>query len=559
MPAYRFSWEPFSNSCIEGLARSLGHQQTADSPENPRELLSRRYKRPTEDFVRETKDALSSYWLPEYPGAGSLVERLMSAGIGPGGRPRSQSGYVEYIRNTRNCASLRRALQEALLRFGDMDRTPTDEDEDILGVKRFAVLVPKQMELDPRRPYSYQTEAWNRLSAHLAEAQTTGSFRGLLVMPTGSGKTFTSMRWLMEKVVNRGGRVLWIAHRHELLEQAAHEAHVLAAHGSNRERLRVRIVSGMHCGVSQIDPADDIIVASVATLARRMDAIEQLLIDERTFVVIDEAHHAPAKSYRDILERILAGKHHRVLGITATPTRTAETERPVLARLFGQRVLYEVAIQSLIERKFLARPIPVRVDTKVDPEKEVTARDVEHLAQFNELSEEWLDRIARLTQRNQLILDHFCERREKYGPTLIFAINVAHAALLTESLRERGIQAEYVASYRPDGTALDNIEIVERFRRGQLDVLVNVQILTEGVDLPSVKTVLLTRPTCSEILLRQMIGRALRGPAAGGTEVAYLVSFEDHWERFQNYGPTPFKTPIPATGALGFWKWNKAG
>jgi hypothetical protein len=70
---------------------------------------------------------------------------------------------------------------------------------------------------------------------------------------------------------------------------------------------------------------------------------------------------------------------------------------------------------------------------------------------------------------------------------------------------------------------------------GPLDVLVNVGMMTEGVDVPAVRTVFLARPTQSEILLRQMVGRALRGPAAGGDETAYLVSFEDHWERFEGW------------------------
>jgi hypothetical protein len=94
-----------------------------------------------------------------------------------------------------------------------------------------------------------------------------------------------------------------------------------------------------------------------------------------------------------------------------------------------------------------------------------------------------------------------------------------------------------VASYSPDGEAVDNHEVIRRFRDPdeELEVLVNVQILTEGVDVPEIQTVFLTRPTSSEILLRQMIGRALRGPKAGGTEVAYIVSFEDHWEKFRDW------------------------
>jgi len=112
---------------------------------------------------------------------------------------------------------------------------------------------------------------------------------------------------------------------------------------------------------------------------------------------------------------------------------------------------------------------------------------------------------------------------------------VHHAALLAEELRRCEVRADYVASYRPDGSDGDPMDIIRQFREQQLDVLVNVQMVTEGVDVPGIQTVFLTRPTTSEILMRQMIGRALRGPAVGGSEKAYLVSFEDHWEKFREW------------------------
>ena len=75
----------------------------------------------------------------------------------------------------------------------------------------------------------------------------------------------------------------------------------------------------------------------------------------------------------------------------------------------------------------------------------------------------------------------------------------------------------------------DNEKKLEDYRNGKLQVLINVNILTEGVDLPKTKTVFLARPTVSSILMTQMVGRALRGTAAGGTSSAYIVSFVDHW------------------------------
>ncbi len=84
-------------------------------------------------------------------------------------------------------------------------------------------------------------------------------------------------------------------------------------------------------------------------------------------------------------------------------------------------------------------------------------------------------------------------------------------------------------------SAKENSEKIKRFRNGDLEVLINVEMLTEGTDLPNVQTVFLTRPTTSTILMTQMIGRALRGQKAGGTEKAYLVSFIDNWENKINW------------------------
>jgi ATP-dependent helicase IRC3 len=339
---------------------------------------------------------------------------------------------------------------------------------------RFSILTPDKQPMDPRRPHDYQREAWEKLGAELAQSRSTGIFQGLVVMPTGSGKTFTAVHWLMSHVVSAGGRVLWLAHRHELLTQAGAEFHKLAALAHPRERLRVRIVSGAHCATTQVDPADDIVIASVASLTRRRDIARLLLNDEGRMVVIDEAHHAPAKSYRDIIEELQTRKSWRVLGLTATPTRTIEQQRPILAQLFGGRILYQVGLHELIRRGILSRPIPVIVHTGANVEAGVTDDDRAHYERFGELSEEWLDRIAGYVERNQIIVQHYLTERRKYGPTLIFAINVRHAALLAEDLRECGMRADYVASYRPDGSDGEPMTVIRQFREGHLEVLVNV-------------------------------------------------------------------------------------
>lgn len=340
MPAYRFSWNAFDDRTVTALADAYGHDPRLHT-QSARDWLSTRVKRPTPEFVREVKHVLVRMWLPTYSGTRYIVERLIDAGIGPMRQPRSEAGYVNYVRDCRNSKRLRQLLLEAMLTYGDYDRSP-GEEATLEFTPRFAVLAPAQQPSNPRQPHGYQRAAWENLGAELARSRSTGIFQGLVVMPTGSGKTYTAVHWLLQHVVSTGGRVLWLAHRHELLSHAAAEFHRLASLAYPRERLRIRIVSGAHHPTARIDPSDDIVIASVASLARRPDIARRLLQDEARMVVIDEAHHAPAKSYRDIIAELQARKAWRVLGLTATPTRTSEDERPLLAALFGGCILYQV-------------------------------------------------------------------------------------------------------------------------------------------------------------------------------------------------------------------------
>lgn len=535
MPKYRFTWDPFDDESLTEFAGAFGWDMEGSTP--ARTWLEANVKGLTMGHLDDEIffDAVRFGWLPKQKFLGEVVEELISRGLGPGGRPRAERGYRDYLKKVRRSAQAKQVLLNWLKWYGDPGPTRRDGAPYKGGLVNPWRIVPAHQPEDSRKPHSYQKEAWDKLSAALARHDSGGEMRGLLVMPTGSGKTYTAVRWLVERVLNRGGRVLWLAHRTELLEQATREFQRLACFARSLDEVKGRLVGGGHLPATTIDPRDHVTVSSIALLARNPDYRQALLKFEDLHIVIDEAHHAPAKSYRDLIQEHRDAGGRFLLGLTATPTRTLETERPELARLFGNAVFHQVDMRNLIERGILSRPVPVQVETNADVEKGVTAKDRKHLANFHELSEAWLNRIAKIKVRNEAILQHYLEHKQKYGKTLVFAINIAHAESLKTAFEENGIAAEYVASRRPDGSDGDPGEIIGRFRRGEFDVLINVQMLTEGVDVPDVQTVFLARPTASETLVRQMIGRALRGPQAGGTERAYLVSFEDHWERYREW------------------------
>ena len=541
MPRYRFTWDAFDDATVIAVAGACGFDPGMVTPgdvaDSARDWLTLNWARPNEELVRRAKRELERTWLPDYPFLKTLVIELIESGLGPMGQPKSRSEQLAYVAKCRNTTNFRRILANHMRMYGE----GWSEDEVGNGIIRsWAVIDPSKQLPDSSKPFPYQVEAWNRLSACSARKDSPGGFPGLLVMPTGSGKTYTAVHWLMENVVARGGRVMWVAHREGLLEQAWESFVRLSALADNPARedpLVIRIVSGSHCVVSQLTPDDDIMLCSVASLARHKAVVEDILSDPDIFLVIDEAHHAPAKSYKDIIRYMKELKHNKLLGLTATPTRMIESERAVLSQLFNNNIIYQAEFRDLVEQNYLARPIKIRVSTDIEAEAGMTEEERRHIATFDNLSEETLDRLGAMNERNDLIVSHYLGNEAKYGKTLVFATCINHAHLLRDKFRANGVNAEYVASRRLDEEAVNEDEVKAEFSSSDsgLDVLINVQKMTEGTDLPSVQTVFLARPTNSAVLMQQMVGRALRGPKVGGTPLAYLVSFEDHWEQFTDF------------------------
>ena len=139
-------------------------------------------------------------------------------------------------------------------------------------------------------------------------------------------------------------------------------------------------------------------------------------------------------------------------------------------------------------------------------EREFTQTDYEHLSRWGELAPQVLARIAKNANRNHLIVQHYAKHSEKYGKTIVFAVDTLHAQTLVQEFREQKIDADYVDYTRPDAA-----EVMADFRDKHTPrVLVNVEMLTEGYDAPRTKTVFLARPTKSEALLSQMVGALAR-------------------------------------------------
>ena len=392
----------------------------------------------------------------------------------------------------------------------------------------------------PHPLYEHQKAAIEQMKEKMV-----AGFAGVLVVPTGGGKTRTAVHFLLSEVLDKGGEVLWLAHRHSLIDQAcnafcqsAYRGDVLHA----KERFTCRKVSGRHAQPVELTHEDDVVIGSVFSLGRSNGTKflrDKWLSDERRIcLVVDEAHHAPAPTYRRVIDEV---RNHRpetcVLGLTATPYRTAKSEQGLMKKMFPGDIIHTVDLQELVIQGILAEPHFEDVATKVNFQLDegALATLIRSGGDFGKLGEGISATIGTNKERNRLIVDHYVNNRKRYGRTIIFALNIANAIALTALLKQRGIAAGYVVSSIHDAdhnVKIDaelNEKTIDDFRKGSLDVVANVNILTEGFDDPKVQTVFLARPTLSTIMMMQMVGRALRGPRANGTQTANIVSFIDDW------------------------------
>ena len=397
---------------------------------------------------------------------------------------------------------------------------------------------------NPRELYAHQNEAIKAL-----DEKNKCPFEGLLVLPTGGGKTLTAVHWLLRNFIDKRKKVLWIAHRHELLDQAF-ETVKFSAYPSllnDVDKFRYRVISGhpKHDRPVNIQPTDDILIASKDSLNSGLKYLLENWVkhSDAILLIVDEAHHATAKTYRKLINDIKQNLQDRgkidgfrMLGLTATPFRTDESEKSLLKKVFPDDIIFSEHLRTLITRGILAEPIFENLETQLDFYRELTDKDIKAIEDFDKLPKKVAERIAMSSIRNKRIVERYLEYRENYKPLLVFAVDIQHAIELNGLFHKRGINSDFVASRIIDEntgatiSAKENSEKIKRFRKGEIEVLINVEMLTEGTDLPNVQTVFLTRPTTSTILMTQMIGRALRGQRAGGTEKAYVVSFIDNWE-----------------------------
>jgi superfamily II DNA or RNA helicase len=325
----------------------------------------------------------------------------------------------------------------------------------------------------------YQTEALRAIGASMA----AGERRGLLVLPTGAGKTIV----FATLIANTGGRSLVLVHRDELARQTVDK--LLA--------VRPDVMPGIVQGLRNEHTAP-VVVASVQTLSR-LKRLAQVAPDF-SLVVTDESHHATADSYQRIYEHVLVGMpggpYH--LGVTATPARTDKQDlQPVF-----ERIVYEAFMEDLIEQGFLCPMRGKTVKLGLDLDR-VRVRHGDFKAGA-------LSRAMIAANANELIANAYLEHAQGRR-AIAFLPSVELAEMVFKALSTRGIPSAVVTGETPLETRQD---VYAGLREGAIKVVSSCMVLTEGFDEPSVDCIIVGRPTKSLPLYMQMVGRGSR-PSPG--------------------------------------------
>ena len=379
--------------------------------------------------------------------------------------------------------------------------------------------------------FDHQRRAVQELLPLLEE----GDRRAILHLPTGVGKTRTAMHVVASFLSNNDPSVVvWLASGKELLEQAAVAFKEAWTHLGTRQ-VQIGVVHGQH----HLDFerfTDGFLAVGLAkawSLLSTADAHWTMKVARSTcLVVFDEAHQSVARTYRQITDELTMDYRCALLGLTATPGRTWNDidEDGKLAAFYDRnkvtlRVPGDNPIRYLIDHGYLARPTFRTL--LAQPGVAIDDRDLERIASSLDIPEEVLVSLSMSDQYVAAVLDAVEDLLSTdHERILVFAASVVLARVLTAVMTARGIDAHAVTGESSDRVRTHAIRAFKSDRHRPI-VLVNFGVLTTGFDAPKATAAVIARPTKSLVLYSQMVGRAIRGPRAGGTETCEVVTVVD--------------------------------
>ena len=427
------------------------------------------------------------------------------------------------------------------------------------GIDR-GMKVPTIQDVPPRQAPPKLADFQESLKKRMCEVLERDGVktRCVVTLPTGGGKTRVAVEafidWMQPRFAE-GKYLIWVAQSEELCEQA-----IACIEQMWREREFVGPLRIYRFFGGRDIPSDELcggaVVSSIQQLHNRIkskDEALELILGKAGAIIIDEAHRAVSPMYDALLDRakeICGPDLFPICGLTATPGRAGLNSTDETVKLVGRFEAYLIKpdlgqeyeknpLQYFREHEFLARARHVLYRSGI--EYTLTDEELGEMQREEDLPSGFLRRLAADKKRNLMIVRRLLNLPQG-TPTLIYACTVEHAYFLSVILTAQGRKAGAVSADTP---VTLRRALIHDFKDRKLDFLCNYGVLTTGFDAPKTECIALCRPTKSELLYEQIIGRGLRGPKFGGTSECTIIDFADNIRRLG--------TPLAYARFNDFW------
>lgn len=385
--------------------------------------------------------------------------------------------------------------------------------------------------------FFYQSEVHHKAKKILEHP----SGRIIIQLPTGAGKTKVAMEIICDFLnKHQKSTVVWLAESAELLEQAIDEFKKNWKHRGKSEISINRAWDKYEIIENETNPK--FIVGGLGKMISFFKKGGKLKAD---FIIFDEAHHASAEKYSEVLLNLVDSGRTRVLGLTATPGRINPKETEELAKLFNDNIPISIETHNEYESpiKFLQNQGVLSI-LKTGGDKIIkipkldlifTEKELQKLAKTSEYNDkEFLKKIGQSHLRNVIIFRKLLRLMEEGKQIIYFGASLEQTKLMYVLLNTFNQKVGFIDGSTDTGYRK---ELIKKFQNKEINCLLNFAVLIAGFDAPAIDTVFIARPTKSATTLFQMIGRGMRGPnVQGGTKNCEVYHVQDKFlERFQNF------------------------
>ncbi|WML38144.1 DEAD/DEAH box helicase [Neobacillus sp. OS1-2] len=378
-----------------------------------------------------------------------------------------------------------RFIKDVLKEYDYLWNMSEEADEDFIRryedfLKSFKSTQISHQLIYENKKYIVQNRMQKRATENLDRLRSFGEKKALVIAATGTGKTYMSA-FDVKNVKPK--KLLFIVHREEILKKAKDTFEMLLPN----EGFTFGLLTGNHK-----QKHVDYVFATIQTISKCYHEFEN---DEFDYLIIDEAHHAISPTYQTVLDYF---KPNFTLGMTATPERSDGYN---VFDLFDNNVALEVRLHEALE------------DELVIPFHYFGITDIEGI----DLSDVDIDDITEITKRLKVNerVDFIIEKMDFYGHDgekrkgLGFCVSIEHAQYMASEFNKKDYKSVCLYGADPPETRERYINRLEK-DNDELEFIFTVDIFNEGVDIPSVNTVLMLRPTNSPIVFIQQLGRGLR-------------------------------------------------